>query len=192
MRNPTLYRALYGSSIRSKPWAQEDQGIGHNTNFQLRLHRGRQSAAAAFLAIHRTLLIMAIRWPEAAASQTPLCLGLGNLKGLNKTLLTEFTLIRTLWVNGRDLRGAAFQWPLGKMKGLVTFQGFEPLATHSNALVGRQASTWGCWCRIAFKSTPEATALGASSTLCWLWHKFWSSWGYCSPHNKLSNNRGLW
>lgn len=75
------------------------------------------------------------------------------------------TLIWTLQVNGRDLRWAGFQWCLEKMKGLAIFQGFEPLAprilaTHSNALVGRQASTWGCWCRTVFTSNSRSYCAG--------------------------------
>lgn len=38
-------------------------------------------------------LITATQWPEAAASQSPLCLGLGIIKALNTTILTEVTLI---------------------------------------------------------------------------------------------------
>lgn len=58
-------------------------------------------------------------------------------------------------------------------------------------LVGRQASTWGYWCRTASKSNPEVTVPGYTGTWCGLWHKLWSSRGYCSLHNELSNNRGL-
>jgi len=52
--------ALSSASIQAKPCALEHQAIGHNSDFQLRLLHGRQSAMASLLAIHRIPLVTAI------------------------------------------------------------------------------------------------------------------------------------